>query len=206
MGRTVIAIFRLSLHTALSAVSLLSVAGCNKCGLFTSCLPKPVVGPTECLSAQPSAAPAGGCAQTDQEPNDSLPMARSMPGAACDLVSVTGTHGSNDKDFFRSHGMLCDQRPPHLEVDTDGVHACLFVQCSTGSTGFGGCKDTSSGDGGMATSTVIHPSGLLGCCVSGKGGVDLSPTCDSDRHEVDAYLLVDSAPGECAAYTVEYHL
>lgn len=135
--------------------------------------------------------------QTDTEPNDSLPMAGGMPVNTCAPVTVTGTHASGDVDYFKAYGVLCDTAPPRLQVNTDGVHACLFTQCSTGSTGFNGCSDGSD--------AKILPSGLLGCCVSGKGSVDLSPSCNNDQHDVDVYLVVDDGEA-CSPYEINYHL
>jgi len=90
-----------------------------------------------------------------------------------------------------------DTTPPRLQVDTDDVRACLFIQCSTGSTGFGGCSN-----GQLAQ---VLPSGLIGCCVTGKGTVDLTPKCNNDHHDSDVYLLVDQGQA-CTRYKIEYHL
>ena len=137
------------------------------------------------------------CAQTDSESNDSLPMAQDMPVNSCTPVTVTGTLASGDVDYFKAHGVLCDAKPPRLQVKTDGVHACLFTQCSLGSTGFDGC--------GAGSVTEILPSGLLGCCVSGIGAVDLNPKCNSDKKDMDVYLVVDQGPA-CSTYEIDYHL
>lgn len=180
------------------AVAAVGVSGC--CTLCPNCsqCKDHIPDTTECFGSRVSQASPPACTQPDHEPNDTVPMASPMTATTCGAEPVTGALAGQDVDFFHAASSLCDDGMPHLEVDADNLHACLFVQCGTGSTRFDGCSDGSL--------VIHHPSGLLGCCLSSKGAVDLSVGCGGDDHSVDVFVSVDGAPAACTPYTVKYHL
>lgn len=184
----------------LALLLALTAGSCCEFGKFKGECPVPIPSVTECLSSPPG--PSTACPSGDPEPNDTMPMARDMAAAGCDNATVAGSiGGANDTDYFRAHTTLCTQGRPAVETDTAGVEACLFVQCSTGSTSVTNCSDDSL--------VRHHPSGLLGCCVSGPGKVDFAVTCSGSNEDVDAFLVTTAAPGgsvSCAPYSIRYHL
>jgi hypothetical protein len=164
-----------------------------------SCPPGPVAKDTECLTtgAGPSTA---SCKGADPEPNDTMPMSRDMPAADCSEATVKGSlGGKNDTDYFHVHSTLCENGTPSLELDTEGIQACLFVQCSTASTSVLFCSDH--------TPVAHHPSGLLGCCSSGTSPVSFAVSCDGKNKNVDVFLVTGNATSDaCTPYSVRYHL
>lgn len=157
----------------------------------------PTVAESECFVVQ-NGESRQDCAESDPEPNDTIPMAATLADTSCDAMPVTGVLAGTDLDVFHAHGTLCEHTQPRLELDTPGVTACLFVQCSTGSTGISGCDDQSL--------VVHHPSGLYGCCRSSPGAVGLGTNCGTTRRSVHAFVIVQGNPPSCTPYSLRYHL
>jgi hypothetical protein len=53
---------------------------------------------------------------------------------------------------------------------------------------------------------IHHPNGLLGCCLSAPGDVDLDVACSTVKKGVDAFVVVDGHGDTCAPYDVTFHL
>lgn len=178
-----------------------AVLSCCELGKWSDeCRPTPIAKDTECLNTP--AGPATPCSTSEAEPNDTLPMARSMAVATCDPVAVEGSlGGATDADYFRAHGTLCKEDVPAVETESTDVEACLFVQCSTGSTSVRTCSD--------GNYVRHHPSGLLGCCISTPGKVSFPVECGGSRKDVDAFVVATAAPStspRCGQYSIRYHL
>lgn len=183
----------------------LTVAGCcSSCSdgsfsLLGNC-GTPQVPESECWTPLVSV-DRSSCQGRDTEPNDSVPMAMPIAGS-CQPSVVQGTLSGNDIDFFHAHADRCAEGKPSLHLGTSQIQACLFVQCSTGSTG--SLKDVGLCDDG---SMAIHlPSGLLGCCRDRPGDVGLNVLCSTTKKGVDAFVVVDGHDDACTHYDVTFHL
>jgi hypothetical protein len=108
----------------------------------------------------------------------------------------------NDADATLVKGTLSSA--PHLELKTEGVRACLFVQCRLGSTG------ASAETGYQLCSNdqlaIHHSNGLLGCCLSEPGEVNLHLACSVEAPFVTGYIIVDDAKADCTEYEVKVEL
>lgn len=182
-------------------------SGC--CKPFGDCPDPNPAAPSECWSAA-SVSHRLSCKQPDAEaePNNTVPLAHRIAAPGCTSTPVEGVLAGDDVDAFHAHGERCDAKNPALHLGTEGVRACLFVQCSTGNTGT--VVDRKSGgdpqlcdDGSMA---VHHPNGLLGCCLSKPGDVTLDVDCSTVRKTLDAFVIVDGNVKECTPYDVAFHL
>jgi hypothetical protein len=165
--------------------------------LFNLCDPDPKpVTESECWSH--SASTERQSCSEEGEPDDDLFTARHVAAPTCSPQKLEGTLSGNDVDVVKANrAPLCESEKSHptLTLDTAGVRACLFVQCSTGSTGLGGCSS------GLA----MHlPSGLVGCCLSEPGTVTGTFDCSSRKRQADAYIIVDGSDDECRDYHLEY--
>lgn len=176
-----------------ASVMLLFFAG----SIFDLCDPDPKhVTESECWD-HASSAERLSCSEAS-EPDDDLFTARGVPAPTCSPQSLDGTLSGDDTDVIKAgRNPLCDpaQSGPTLTLETADVRACLFVQCSTGSTGLTACSN------GLATHL---PSGLVGCCLSEPGTVTGTFDCSSRTRKADTYIVVDGSSDECRDYHLEY--
>lgn len=176
-----------------AATTLLFLAG----SLLDRCDPerKPVTD-SECWDHSVSAERLS--CNEGSEPDDDLFTARGAPAPTCSWQGLNGSLAGDDVDVIKAdRAPLCEAETSHpaLTLETEGVRACLFVQCTTGSTGLAGC---SSG-------RAMHlPSGLVGCCLSEPGTVTGTFDCSSRTRKADAYIVVDGSEDECRDYRLEY--
>ena len=198
------------MENAVSAPSLLSrmvavaalacLPAC--CDLFDMDCPPTQVPDSECWF--PRAAPADAPCGPDVEPNDTMPMARGIPNPGCTLTKVPGALSGQDVDIFHARGERCESGRPRLELESEGVRACLFVQCSTGSTGAPAETGHRFCDDG--TMAVRQPNGLLGCCLSAPGAIGIDVVCSTTRNKLDAFVTVDGNADSCTEYDVSFRL
>lgn len=146
------------------------------------------------------------CPGSEAEPNNSIPSA--VPLKEIDDCDGSGgsfkgvVAGGSDPDFFHykgndSFGCVVDAT---ASTKSAGVRLCVFVSCASGTTELKSCKK-----GTKETS----PGGVLGCCTSGPGEVQVEHGCPlvGTSDSADVYMRVD-APGSgsmCTAYDVSYH-
>jgi hypothetical protein len=147
------------------------------------------------------------CADSEQEPNNSVPSAvplRATEITDCDNQGGTFkgvVAGGTDVDFFHYHGKdtaLC-RTDVTASTKSPGVRLCAFVVCYKGTTEIKSCPK-----GTPATA----PGGVNGCCADANGDVEVEHTCPliGADDTADVYMRLDAEGATaCMPYEVSYH-